>query len=491
MKNIRFLVVFIFLFGFFIIKPKAYQTPNDYDFKIKDIQTYSLRMDPNGGLGENSLIYKKFDGKLPVASLCRYSFDSTCYCPTTKNYADSAFDLSAYMNNKNTVTQNECGCSDGKYTKYFNQTTSASIIFQSDGYLAVLLDTGVDYSYPSKRISTDTLYKNLDLQSPTTEYTGPFRDYGWCPEYITLFTGMNEDDITAAFFGLYGFGIHQKAYSDDLVKNFDSVDDGTIYGGPRKFTNDVFKLKNSDKSAFTKEDKDYVDNLIYDLKQLDSENGDITFCDFSGANSNTYNNLVKILDYVGYLKQLRMANFKLHRSIDELLEANDYINEPVLKTQGEQTVQQNELLVESIAKYLAPGTKCYTSEYGSANTDKYEKLYDKAQQLIDSSNIDPGQNTIDTCEGLLGTPDDPKDVAYYLQTTLNFIKILGPVLIIALTILDYVKAIPSGDRDIINKTNKKTIIRTCAGIALFFAPILVKALFTLLGIYSDSDCNIG
>lgn len=93
------------------------------------------------------------------------------------------------------------------------------------------------------------------------------------------------------------------------------------------------------------------------------------------------------------------------------------------------------------------------------------------------------------CKALFGDPDKAGDLAYYLQTILDIIKYAGIVLCIVLSVVDFFKAIMGEDKDMYKPVVNKMFLRLFYAVALFFLPIIVKTLLTLLDIYGT--CNIG
>ncbi len=92
------------------------------------------------------------------------------------------------------------------------------------------------------------------------------------------------------------------------------------------------------------------------------------------------------------------------------------------------------------------------------------------------------------CKAVLGDPENPDDFAYLLQDIFNVIKFGTPILIIAMTIVEYIKAVISSDKDQLTKANKKTIQRVVLGIVLFCIPVVLNFTFNLLGFYGT--CGI-
>ena len=92
------------------------------------------------------------------------------------------------------------------------------------------------------------------------------------------------------------------------------------------------------------------------------------------------------------------------------------------------------------------------------------------------------------CNSLFGNPTVSGSVASYIQLALNIMKYLGIILCIVLTIADFAKAVFGEDKDMLKSLTKKGLTRLFYAVALFFLPIIVKTILTLVGIYDT--CGI-
>lgn len=88
-------------------------------------------------------------------------------------------------------------------------------------------------------------------------------------------------------------------------------------------------------------------------------------------------------------------------------------------------------------------------------------------------------------DGSKGTP------MYYLNFVFNLIKYAAIILLLVLTIVDFLKAIVSGKDDEIKKATSKTIKRVIICIIIFFLPTLINFLLELLGLSTNPTCGIG
>lgn len=83
------------------------------------------------------------------------------------------------------------------------------------------------------------------------------------------------------------------------------------------------------------------------------------------------------------------------------------------------------------------------------------------------------------------------ELGQFMNDLFSLIKILTPVLVIALSTIDYVKAIASSNADEMKKANSRTVKRLVIGLIIFVLPFLLEVLFRLFGLYDLSTCGIG
>lgn len=93
-----------------------------------------------------------------------------------------------------------------------------------------------------------------------------------------------------------------------------------------------------------------------------------------------------------------------------------------------------------------------------------------------------------TCEGVLGDKNDEESIAYLLQEIFDILKIGSPVLVLVFSLLDFMGAVTSQDKDRLTKAVKNTFIRGIVGLIVFVIPVLCDFFFELTGMYST--CGI-
>ena len=124
------------------------------------------------------------------------------------------------------------------------------------------------------------------------------------------------------------------------------------------------------------------------------------------------------------------------------------------------------------------------------NAKEATSFFDGDVYLAGSMTKDP------QCTHLLGDPEDDGTIsgtgtpslAYSLQKALHIIKYVGIILCIVLTSVDFAKALFTNDKDMLKPLSKKAFSRLVYVVMLFFLPIIVKTLLSLIGAYGT--CGI-
>ncbi len=77
----------------------------------------------------------------------------------------------------------------------------------------------------------------------------------------------------------------------------------------------------------------------------------------------------------------------------------------------------------------------------------------------------------------------------FIGQLLFILKILVPIAIIVLGMIDLGKAVISSDDKSIKTATSKLFKRIVAGVCIFFVPVIIKALFSMISIISDEIKN--
>ena len=97
-------------------------------------------------------------------------------------------------------------------------------------------------------------------------------------------------------------------------------------------------------------------------------------------------------------------------------------------------------------------------------------------------------NQDQTCNSLLGNPNDDNSVAWLLNKILTYATILGMVLVVVLSSIDFLKVIAKSDDEAMAKASKKLALRLVFAALLFFVPTLTAVILDIFGL--TADCGI-
>ena len=153
----------------------------------------------------------------------------------------------------------------------------------------------------------------------------------------------------------------------------------------------------------------------------------------------------------------------------------------------------------SSAKYYlrAPGGAVETGERiiqttepspdqnGSYNPDDVEeqKEWEQLGEDISSSRFDDPNVG---CDDIIKM--DEGSLGWLLNTILNYIKIIGPILVVLLSAIDFIKAVVGFDEKAMKEAQSKLVIRLVAAICLFLVPTLVQLLLSFI---NATTCTLG
>lgn len=95
------------------------------------------------------------------------------------------------------------------------------------------------------------------------------------------------------------------------------------------------------------------------------------------------------------------------------------------------------------------------------------------------------------CSYILGDPSTEGTLAWMIQKILNYIKVLGPILVIVLSTLDFTQTIMTSDAKGMQKAQKKLFIRIGCAVGLFFLPLIATVLLNIInGTTGDRVCGL-
>ena len=124
------------------------------------------------------------------------------------------------------------------------------------------------------------------------------------------------------------------------------------------------------------------------------------------------------------------------------------------------------------------GSSEYAAEHNSGNNTT--TITEDSNSIKDNS-----------CKKILGKTSDSNSVAYLLQLLFNYIKVLGPILVIVFSSIDFTKTILSSDEKAMKSSQKKLGIRLLCAVGLYFLPTLVTLMINLVfGTSGNQVCGI-
>ncbi len=129
----------------------------------------------------------------------------------------------------------------------------------------------------------------------------------------------------------------------------------------------------------------------------------------------------------------------------------------------------------------------------ATNSDTYNKYVDSsgnAKYIPSGKEKKPpefGEPEHQTCETVFGKSSDKKSVAWILQTLFNYIKLIGVLLALIFSGIDFTKVILANDADAMKKAQKKLSFRSGAIIALLILPTIINI---LLGLFISGSFDI-
>ncbi|MBQ8132086.1 MAG: hypothetical protein IJ193_06320 [Bacilli bacterium] len=114
-------------------------------------------------------------------------------------------------------------------------------------------------------------------------------------------------------------------------------------------------------------------------------------------------------------------------------------------------------------------------------------LSEKDGQAYESVSYNGAQGAV--CKDtFLGDPEVEDSPAWLLRHLFLYVKVLGPMIVLVMSAIDFTKAIVAGDDETMQKCYKKLIKRLVLAIALFVLPSLVEVLLDTFGITGEAIC---
>lgn len=149
------------------------------------------------------------------------------------------------------------------------------------------------------------------------------------------------------------------------------------------------------------------------------------------------------------------------------------------------------VLLVLIASILLPA-RVNAKEYSNNNNVNVVSNYVQiaADKVSDVEKMDDGFGNNQSCNSLLGNPKDEKSVAWLLVTILNYMRVLGPLIVVVLSGIEFTKTIVQSDDDAMKKAKNHLITRLILVGVLFLIPTLTKLLLQIFNVISDPMCGV-
>lgn len=168
-----------------------------------------------------------------------------------------------------------------------------------------------------------------------------------------------------------------------------------------------------------------------------------------------------------------------------------------------ENIKLSKKIIKNIFKNnkIATIDKAYICDNNNVVTDSSQCISDNTKMLgVSINNIlgntqksykkSPKMKCTGSKDSLLGDPNDEDSVAWLIQKVLNWLKIIGPVIVIIFSSIDYLRALIQSDEETMTKLNKKLITRIVLVLLLFFVPTLVNAVLALFNLTNSQTCNL-
>lgn len=137
-------------------------------------------------------------------------------------------------------------------------------------------------------------------------------------------------------------------------------------------------------------------------------------------------------------------------------------------------------------------THCTYNLYNEANIMHEIKL-DGSEPIIDGNGENVNDPTVDVPKDYVHGCDNIPETTAFIKKIYNLLKYLIPVMVIGLSIVDFVKVILSGEEKIYKEAWSKFVKRIVVGIIILILPVLLSFIINLSGVtenYGIDDNNI-
>ena len=198
-------------------------------------------------------------------------------------------------------------------------------------------------------------------------------------------------------------------------------------------------------------------------KSLDGEKMCPNYVFVVRCNGNTQTGNQDVFEAYGYYKKSTADSG--YSSKKRCVNGNNFIKEKtsVLKKSG--TADYN---VESAQDGQYNNSQASVSEEAKKEEEEISN-----KKLADINMV--GDENATTCVEVLG-----ESVVEFLQMLFNYVKVLGPILVIILSSIDFTKTVMTGDEQSMKKAQNNLFIRLLCAVGIFLLPTIVTIIINLI-----------
>ena len=133
-----------------------------------------------------------------------------------------------------------------------------------------------------------------------------------------------------------------------------------------------------------------------------------------------------------------------------------------------------------------------SKDNGEVNIEGDKQHINEKEEIIYGTNTKDDKNSLlnnVTCDTLFKNKSGYNATHGLLKTTLKFMQYLAVTLALVLSVVDFIKVVPSQDKSLLKKSTTKAVTRLIIAVAIFLVPIILKFILKLIG-FSNPFCDL-
>ncbi len=364
------------------------------------------------------------------------------------------------------------------------------------------------YILPSWQQSGSATVQSIELDNRSTVQYKFRNENQVCPLYIVAAAGNWLHSGVRKYFAAYSNEEYEsilesnKSWAGDFYttfyKEYVEMDDGANPDG-----NPSREYKKTYYSSLLSSEElgDLNFSMIYDEVNASFKQQKLSFSKYSGSvkwvssfdiSGFQKNVLQPIISSESYPKEFWCgtirAYFNVKSNVNYIIGGNSASNGDVVCSLEKSVFQDTN---NSIIHYKTEREKPNGGSSGSNIEDPGQNSGGTTQKPVDK-NPEPTIQNITT--GKVCQDPNLKVVLKYIGWLLSAVKLIIPIVLIVLGVLDFMKAVTSQKPEELTKAMKTLLMRGIAGVVIFFVPVLVHFVFTLVDDWSPyksaySECT--